>query len=325
MSFVFRAHLRSLCTIFAYSSILILSNCNSKQERTTKPQTEWDPETPALFVPSDHSEEERQRILDKATAELKKSEQEADAELERISKEKQQREQARLLRLEEERKVTAAEARKKFKGTRFDTLRLTNGDSFNHVTVMDANDIGITISYEHGARRIKYHDLPYAIQERCHYHEESLKTALSEELKQRQIDKAADQRKISARTKSKTTSRSTHTQSNTPTTTPAPKNETPPTARGHLSVTVKRTYSRYISGIGKVHFKQLRVRSSANVSAILYNNGRYIASIQPGEKAEHILESGYHGKYELMLKDTKGKVLDKEAHNMKSGLGGARL
>lgn len=151
-----------ICTT---SSVLLFS-CNSKQEKVTRP---IDPEVPALYAETEHTEDERKEIMQDAVADLRAADAEADLELERIKARAVQRKLAYKKEQAEAAKLTPEQARKEFKGTEFSSLSLDNGGTYQRVTVLKADDIGVTISHRDGARRIKYADLPKSIQERCQY------------------------------------------------------------------------------------------------------------------------------------------------------------
>lgn len=305
------------CIPILLISVYPLTSCNSKHEKTTHPK---DPNIPALFAPSDLSDAEKKERIDQAAADLLAAEIEADRELERIKARKAERENAYAQKLAKSRKLTVEQARKDIKGMELDSLALKNGDSFSKIKVLRADDIGLTISHRDGARRIKYNNLPKFIQDKCLYigSTEPVPSAkntkqitqptpkalvTSQKLRPIQINK-----KIS----------NTHSSEKNP-----PSKKSQP-AHGSITVSVKKTYSRYIRGYGKVHFKQLRIVSKANTDASLYANGRRLATLKSNEQNEHFVESGYHGKYEIKLVGKNGKILDLETDQRKSGLGGAR-
>lgn len=153
-------------SILILVSVIALSQCNSKKEKTTKPVVLKDLDDPSSAV---YSDDQKREIVDLAMIKLKRLEEDADKELNRRSEARQQYIKERDLRRAESARITPEKARADFKGTKFTSIKLSNGDTFNKVTVIEATDIGVTISYEHGARRIKYADLPESIQERCMY------------------------------------------------------------------------------------------------------------------------------------------------------------
>jgi hypothetical protein len=171
MSFAFRTPIKAACIFALSSAAFTLLSCNSKEEKVVHPR---DPEVPAIFAKSEYDENEKKELMDQAVADLQNGEAEADRELEAIKARIAQRKKERKENLAAEQMLTQEEARKDFKGTRFDSLKLNNGDSFYNVTVMSADDIGVTISHRDGARRIKYADLPEAIQQRCQYTQAAL-------------------------------------------------------------------------------------------------------------------------------------------------------
>ena len=69
-------------------------------------------------------------------------------------------------------------------GTKYPSLVVV-GKTFNDVTVTSVSAVGVTIAYEHGARRFKYDDLSSAIQELCHYDPDVSELAFAEEQKAR--------------------------------------------------------------------------------------------------------------------------------------------
>ena len=169
-SFIHSLHSPSSKLFLLLLSVITLSHCNSDKEKTTQPVVMKDLEDPTSAI---YTEEQKREIVDKAMTKLKRMELEADEALDKISSNREQHNAQREQLLADRLKLTPEEARANFKGTRFDSIKLDNGDTFNKVTVMEANDIGVTISYEHGARRIKYADLPETIRKRCMYPSES--------------------------------------------------------------------------------------------------------------------------------------------------------
>ncbi len=93
--------------------------------------------------------------------------------------------------------------------------------------------------------------------------------------------------------------------------------------RGGIRTRVTRTYRKPYLYRGRKawnHFKDLSITAGANVDSVLYLNGRSMASIPAGETTTVSGTSLRQGKYTIELKTTKGKVLDREANNRKTGL-----
>lgn len=95
----------------------------------------------------------------KAAADKKR----AQEELAKAAKEKAEA-IAEKLRQKSERDTATA----RFIGTKYPELEIA-GKTYKDVTITKANEVGVSFTYEHGARRFKYPELPEEIQQLCKY------------------------------------------------------------------------------------------------------------------------------------------------------------
>lgn len=75
---------------------------------------------------------------------------------------------ADMITKQERAKKARAIALSQFIGTRYAKLHIA-GSTYNDVIITKANEVAITFSYEHGAKRMKLSQFPKEIQELCHY------------------------------------------------------------------------------------------------------------------------------------------------------------
>lgn len=272
------------------------------------------------------AEERAQRLAEKeaklAAAEAKKEAElaaQAEIKAEKLRKEKELAAELEAIKQETERRNTLRTvALANYVGTKYASLKVA-GKKYNDVTVTKATAAGVTIAYEHGARRFKYADLPLEIQELCHYDAEISKNALISEqkakLRHNQVTKLAP-----SPTRSRPVTANKPSKESSSITKPAPKPRGSITAR----VTSQRSGNDEIhyrdSKKYNYHYKTVQVSARSNVPAKLYNNGSFIGSVSPGTTAKFTTRSDYKGKYRLELKSNSGRLLDSEAHNRKSGL-----
>ena len=107
-------------------------------------------------------EAKKQAILDEA------------ARIENEKREKQlaiEREAARLKDLAD-RTEAQKQAFKKYRGTRYDELRLLNGKVLTGVMVSSVTPVKVTFVHEDGVSNVKFKDLPTEVREACNFDEE---------------------------------------------------------------------------------------------------------------------------------------------------------
>lgn len=168
-------------------------------------------------------------------------------------------------------------------GTKYPSL-VVAGKTFNDVTVTSVSAVGVTIAYEHGARRFKYDDLSSAIQELCHYDPDVSELAFAEEQKARTHYNQKAQQAAPTKTVN-TVNTVTKTQHKSSTLTkPAPKPRGSITAR--ISSQKSGNNGVHYRGSKKYdyHYKTIQVSARSNVPARLYNNGSLIGASAQGQQ-----------------------------------------
>lgn len=295
-----------------------LTQCNSKDKKITKEQ-----QTPVRELPK-NKEESLEKESSHTTDEAKQTAKKEAAEAARIAKEK--RDLAKKAELKKYQVLVAQreQAWANFKGTKYDSL-VVAGKTYNDVKVTDVNALGVTVSYEHGARRFKYPDLPQKIQELCHYDSEFSEKAI-QLAEQRKSKLRAQYKKSIAQRKTETSSLVTPPRSQSrPVKQSSKTKEKSTTLKGNLTVKMtssdSSSHRTYRSGRWyRTHYKNLKIKAISSVPAKVYDGDRVIKTISPMEVTEFTHRTGSDGKYWLELRTNSGKVLDKEAWNRKTGL-----
>jgi len=212
---------------------------------------------------------------------------------------------------------------KRFIGTKYPSLKVA-GKSHKGVTILTASFDGVAFSFEYGAKKYPYKDFPIEIQEICMYDPEFTASYLAMKEKERPSKPSKKKQKPTSSTKQSNTSRKT-----APPKYSSTLDKKPVIPRGSIAAKITSTKSgdSYTLYRGRkkygYHFKTIQVTARANVPAKLYNNGSFIGSVTAGQSMQFKTQSDHKGKYLIQLKSATGKILDSEAHNRKTGLGGS--
>lgn len=244
----------------------------------------------------------------------------AEAERKHLAQELIEKLEAERLFMEEK-QAERELAWKRYVGTKYPEL-IASGKSYKDVTILKASSDGVTFSYEHGAKKYPYVNLPKEILEICMYDAEFTASYIAMKEKE-------NASKISVEKENK------QLPQNSIITPAAPveilKSAPAATAvavKGNLTVrliaTTNNSSRTYRSGsIYRSHYKTLSITAISSVPATIYNNSVFVRSVPAMNKIEFTLRTSSTGKYRLELRDQSGRVLDREAWNRKTGLGGS--
>ena len=208
--------------------------------------------------------------------------------------------------------------------TKYDELELLDGKLLKSAKVTGASPVKVTFMHQNGVMRVEYSNLPEEIREICMYDVEleqielaqiELEEKLAREKKMKVIaDRASESGSSSQKNTVENRKQSTASRPATPKV--SEKESTPKvvTPRGKLSIRVVG------SGRGG---KTIHVVAKSNVDAVLYLNDWYHPyrfHVKANEPYTHIWRN-VNNKYSVKL-TAKGRILDQESSNRKSGLGG---
>ena len=321
-------------------SCLLLSSCDvdwrsrkqieeEKKEQMEHEQTLRELEATRRSVEASKALE-KQKAAELAAKRAAEEAEEKELERQRVEEQKRLEEEARLaeLQLKEDqyRERQRLQACTQFKGRKFASLTLRNGDTLENLKVTSADAIGVSFMHAHGIKRIPFTNLPDEIREACHYDPEAAKRREKLELKYKQAQYEAAhklemlERERKIKLKQLTTLSGDSPSSNTkPSTTPKAS-----TQHGSLTVTVSG-----INQLGRDYKrgqKLLKIRAFANVPAYIEFNGERIVTLQPFVAREVDRMTSLTGQYKVVLRSVKdGAILDQESHNRKTGLSTSEL
>lgn len=240
-------------------------------------------------------------------------------EEEKIAAEKEARRVAILERQHRKQKEACAD----YVGTQFEELNLLTGKTLKSVKVTNANHEYVSMMHSGGVANVKYADLPAEVGKACKY-DTGLESWLTEkealEAKSRAEAKAAALAEAGPKSTTRATSKSSPNMPRYSSAKNTGKAEpkAPVVPKGYIKVRIVRV---------KAGNKTIEITGIANVDSTIYLNDYtwsryYNHQVAAGEKFTKVWSS-VGSKYDVKLKaNSGGQILDREAHNKKSGLGG---
>jgi len=240
---------------------------------------------------------------------------EEKAAAEKLAQEKLEAELADLTRKQEEQQV----AWDAYIGTKYDTLELKDGKILKEAKATEVRATHVTFVHSTGIANVQFKDLSYAIRRVCKYdpelaeHSAKKQAELQRQIKSRLAAAAARDAEEISNTETKTTYTAPSSTDNSTITAPNYDNVIP---RGNVSIKTIGTRNNRNYRLGSS--KTIEASAISNVPAALTIGG-ISYELTPNIKLVRT-HTSYDGKYEVTLRDKKGRILDKESHNRKTGL-----